>query len=63
MDSSVFSFESNDEVSSLESWVGSLFVRCCGEECLMQFFIEMILLLSSCDDGDMESWDSGSVWR
>ena len=46
----MFMFDSNDELSSLESWVGRLFVRCCGEECVMQSFIEMMLLLSSCND-------------
>ena len=57
MDSAVFIFESNDEVSSLEYWVVLLVVRCCcGDGLLMQLSLEIVLLLSSCDDGERESW-------
>ena len=54
----MFIFDSNDEVSSLEYWVVLLVVRCCcGDGLLMQLSIEIVLLLSSCDDGERESWD------
>ena len=64
MDSAVFIFDSNDEVSSLEYWVVLLVVRCCcGEGLLMLLSIEIVLLLSSCDDVERESWDSEDVWE
>ena len=47
MDSAVFDFEIDDEVSSLEYWVVLLVVCCCcGDGLLMQLSIEIILLLS-----------------
>ena len=55
MDSVVFIFESNDEVSSSEYWAVILVVRCCcGDGLVIQLSIEIILLLSSCGDGERE---------
>ena len=60
----MFIFDSNDEVSSLEYWVVLLVVRfCCGEGLLMLLSIEIVVLLSSCDDVERESWDSEDVWE